>query len=205
MKSSVFTHYSLPITHYPLVGIDEAGRGPLAGPVTVSAVAFLKPFDHTVLSEANDSKKLSPKKREKVRNVIEQLSEEGFISFSIQSTDALFIDTHGIVPAIRDALSRALSQLSLKPEEAHIQLDGSLKAPPEYIHQETIIRGDATHLAIMLASIMAKTERDREMIIHGARYPEYGFEVHKGYGTKRHYEAIKKNGLCALHRTTFIT
>lgn len=189
----------------PLVGIDEAGRGPLAGPVTVSAVALLKPFNHEILSNANDSKKLSPKKREEVRSVIEQLAGEGFISFSIESTSAQFIDTYGIVPAIRDALSRALSTLSLDPSTARVQLDGSLQAPPEYINQETIIRGDATHLPIMLASIMAKTERDREMVLLGARHPEYGFEVHKGYGTKRHYEAIKKNGLCAFHRTTFIT
>lgn len=188
-----------------LVGVDEAGRGPLAGPVTVSAVAFLKPFDHGVLSGANDSKKLSPKKREEVRHLIEQLAGGGFISFSIESSSAQFIDEHGIVPAIRDALSRALSALSLEPSTVRIQLDGSLKAPPEYTHQETIVRGDATHLSIMLASIMAKTERDREMVLLGERYPEYGFEVHKGYGTKRHYEAIKKNGLCALHRTTFIT
>lgn len=191
--------------NYPLVGVDEAGRGPLAGPVTVSAVAFLKPFDLGLLSGANDSKKLSPKKREEVRHLVEQLSLEGLISYSIQSSSAQFIDTHGIVPAIRDALSRALSALSLDPSTARVQLDGSLQAPPEYIHQETIIRGDATHLSIMLASIMAKTERDREMVLLGERHPEYGFEVHKGYGTKRHYEAIKKNGLCALHRTTFIT
>lgn len=193
------------IPPHSLVGIDEAGRGPLAGPVAVGAVAFLKPFDRAVLKDANDSKKLSEKKREEVRHTIESLAADGVLAFSVAFSSSRMIDEKGIVPAIQDALSRALMSLPIDPRSATVELDGSLKAPGLYVNQKTIIRGDATHLSIMLASIMAKTERDREMVRLSIEFPVYGFEQHKGYGTKAHYEAIKKHGLCLQHRITFVT
>jgi len=192
-------------THQYIVGVDEAGRGPIAGPVTVAAVAFTQPFDESFFEGANDSKKLSPKKREALRVRIEEGAVQGFVRFGVYSTPSTMIDEEGIVPALKYSLAQSLSALHLSPEECNVKLDGSLKAPEMYCKQETIIRGDATELSIMLASIVAKTTRDREMELYGKQYPEYSFEVHKGYGTKKHYEALKKHGLCAIHRSTFIT
>ncbi|MFQ5540925.1 MAG: ribonuclease HII, partial [Candidatus Paceibacteria bacterium] len=102
------------------------------------------------------------------------------------------------------ALSSALTALALPPAQCRVLLDGTLKAPGEYPHQETIIKGDETELSIMLAGILAKTERDREMTALSEQYPQYGFDMHKGYGTQSHYQSIRAAGLCALHRRTFV-
>lgn len=187
-----------------IVGIDEAGRGPIAGPVTVAAVALKMPFASSVFEGVKDSKKLSEKKRIEFRQHIETLREEETLFFSIQSTGAEVIDEKGIVYAISDALARALHDLSLNPDECVVKLDGALKAPQAFVHQETIIKGDEIELPITLASILAKTERDREMKLQSEKYPEYGFESHKGYGTKKHYKAIYDQGMCPLHRASFI-
>lgn len=187
-----------------IVGIDEAGRGPIAGPVTVAAVAFLKPFDVTRLTGVKDSKKLSEKKREYFRAIVEELSNEGCIKFAVHSSEAKIIDSKGIVFAIQLSLSSVLNTLSLPPSSCFIKLDGSLKAPSVYKRQETIIKGDESELPITLAGIMAKTTRDRNMLTYAKQYPEYGFEHHKGYGTKMHYQALTSLGACELHRTTFL-
>lgn len=187
-----------------LLGVDEAGRGPLAGPVSVAVVAVPEGFD--VAKEfpgVNDSKKLSEKKREALYGMLTAHVAQGDVRFAVEFESAQTIDTDGIAPAVRRALNRAVARLAPDAALAHIQLDGSLKAPPEY-SQETIIGGDASVPLISLASIAAKVERDRLMRKLAEEYPLYGFEIHKGYGTRAHYDALGEYGLCAIHRRSFI-
>ena len=188
-----------------LIGIDEAGRGPLAGPVAVGAVMVPTDFDWSVLEGVRDSKKLSEKKREEFFARAVELEESQVLRFAVSTSSAAYIDTYGIVPAIKRALAEALSRLEAEPKDCRVLLDGSLKAPAEYIRQETIIRGDDTEPVISLASIMAKVTRDRLMKQISSKYPEYDFHVHKGYGTLAHRRIIATSGLCDLHRRTFCT
>ena len=187
-----------------VLGVDEAGRGPLAGPVSVGVVAVVEGFD--VLKEfpsVRDSKKLSEKKREHIFTQLEARVAQGDARFAVEFESAETIDTEGIVVAVRRALWRGVNALAPDAALVRIQLDGALKAPPEYA-QETIINGDELIPLISLASIAAKVSRDRLMLELAQKYPEYGFEKHKGYGTKAHYEMLKKHGLCAIHRRSFI-
>jgi ribonuclease HII len=183
-----------------LAGVDEAGRGPLAGPVAVGVVRVSKNFDMRLLKGVKDSKQLTPRARETIYTRLTQLP--GF-SFSVAMVSATVIDRKGISHAIRTALQKALTQCNIKPEKTLVLLDGSLYAPPAYMYQKTIIRGDQTELLIGAASILAKVTRDRYMVRAHKRYPKYGFSVHKGYGTAIHRAQIKKHGLCPLHRVTF--
>lgn len=185
-----------------VVGIDEAGRGPLAGPVSVGAVAVPSDFDLSLLKGVRDSKQLSGDEREEWFQKLPLLQEHGLM-WNVQFSSAHMIDTNGIVRAIRDALYRALEALELDPRTVHILLDGSLYAPKEYVFQRTIIKGDQTEPLISLASIAAKVERDRHMIKLAKKYPLYKFDVHKGYGTKLHREALMQFGPCHIHRRTF--
>lgn len=187
-----------------VIGIDEVGRGPIAGPVTVAAVAFLKTPEPDAIAGANDSKKLTSKKRDELRHMIDTLEEQGVLKTAVHSIPASVIDTHGIVFALNRALTHALDALHISPEACSVKLDGSLGAPETYVTQETIIRGDQKELSIMLASIVAKTTRDRMMEAYAFEYPQYAFERHKGYGTKAHYEAIATHGPCDLHRKTWL-
>lgn len=188
-----------------LIGIDEAGRGPLAGPVSVGAVIVPEDFDTALMHGVRDSKQLSPKARETCFAILSELQEHGDLRFAVEFSSALLIDKHGIVPAIRSALARCLVKLEARPEDCTILLDGSLYAPVEYISQKTIIRGDQTEPLISAASIAAKVLRDRYMTEMSEKYPAYHFDIHKGYGTKSHRELIKENGFCDLHRTSFCT
>ena len=188
-----------------LIGIDEAGRGPLAGPVAVGAVMVPTDFDWSVLEGVRDSKKLSEKKREEFFARAVELEESQVLRFAVSTSSAAYIDTYGIVPAIKRALAEALSRFEIEPDNCRVLLDGSLKAPAEYIHQETIIRGDDTEPAISLASIMAKVTRDRLMKRLSSKYPEYDFHVHKGYGTASHLSVIGRYGLSDIHRASFCT
>jgi ribonuclease HII len=186
------------------LGVDEAGRGPLAGPVSVGVVAVEEGFD--VAKEfpgVADSKKLSEKKREKIFEMLVARVAAGDLQYRVELESNEVIDQEGIAVAVRRALARGVNALA--PDSAHVRvlLDGSLKAPPEYV-RETIIGGDATVPVISLASIAAKVVRDRLMVELAQKYPEYGFEIHKGYGTKKHYEALKEHGLCVIHRQSFI-
>lgn len=186
------------------LGVDEAGRGPLAGPVAVGVVAVLEGFD--VAREfpgVADSKKLSEKKREKIFEMLAARAALGDVRFVVEFESAEVIDREGIVPAVRRALARGVTALAPDPTLVKIQLDGALRAPSEY-SQETIIHGDALIPIISLASIAAKVSRDRLMLDLAKQYPEYGFEKHKGYGTKAHYEMLSKHGPCALHRRSFL-
>lgn len=196
-----------------MLGVDEAGRGPLAGPVAVGVVAVPEEFD--VLNEfpgVADSKKLSEKRREKIFEMLEKRAEQSEARFTVEFEGADVIDKEGIVAAVRHALSRAVNKLaecgsqtstSFLKSDFHVLMDGALRAPPEY-SQETIINGDELVPIISLASIAAKVTRDRLMLEFAKKYPEYGFEKHKGYGTKLHYKMLKEHGLCDIHRRSFI-
>ena len=185
-----------------LIGVDEAGRGPLAGPVSVGLVKVATDFDWDLIPGVNDSKKISEKKREKIFDIVKELEKQGLIEYSVQSVSAKSIDAKGIVPAIRRSIEAGIVKLALKSEECIIKLDGGLKAPEEF-PQETIIKGDSKEKVIGLASIMAKVTRDKYMEKIDGGYPEYGFAKHKGYGTKSHIEAIRKNGFSPEHRRSY--
>lgn len=184
-----------------ILGVDEAGRGPLAGPVAVGVVSAPEGLD---ISEefpgVADSKKLREKRREEI---FERLLSHPTVRYTVELEDAKTIDREGIATAVRLALYRGVNILAPDSAVVKVLLDGSLKAPPEY-KQETVIGGDATVPIISLASIAAKVTRDRLMCALAEQYPEYAFEQHKGYGTKKHYEALRKHGLCAIHRQSFI-
>lgn len=186
------------------LGVDEAGRGPLAGPVAVGVVSVPEGFDVAkAFLGVTDSKALSEAKREKIYEMLMVRNMLGDVRFTVEFEDARAIDREGIVPAVRRALTRGVNALAPDAALVHVRLDGALRAPPEY-SQETIIHGDSLIPLISLASIAAKVERDRLMCELAKEYPEYGFEVHKGYGTKMHYEKLLKHGLSAIHRRSFI-
>lgn len=189
--------------HY-VIGIDEAGRGPLAGPVAVGVVMVPEGFD--VAREfpgVADSKKLTEKKREVLMAMLEARAAQGDLMYRVELESAETIDREGIAEAVRRALNRGVQTLAPDASLVKIQLDGALRAPLEY-SQETIIHGDALVPLISLASIAAKVTRDRLMLELSREYPEYQFEKHKGYGTALHYELIRNHGLSAIHRKTFI-
>ena len=182
------------------IGIDEVGRGPLAGPVAVG-VAVATPAVIKKFRSIKESKQLSRAQREKW---YEKIREEGSgIQFAVSFVSAPQIDKNGINPSIRTALSRGLKKLSPSQKHVRVLLDGGLKAPSEYQNQQTIIRGDAKETIIAIASIVAKVERDRRMMRMHKKYPQYGFDRHVGYGTRAHITAIKKHGLTLTHRKSF--
>lgn len=186
------------------LGIDEAGRGPLAGPVAVGIVAVPEGFDvGAEFPGVADSKKLSEKKREKLFEMLQARASKGDVRFTVEFETAEVIDNEGIAAAVFRSLSRGVNALAPDAASVQVQLDGALRAPDEYT-QETIINGDELIPLISLASIVAKVSRDRLMIEFALEYPQYGFEKHKGYGTVAHYEALEKYGLCAIHRCSFI-
>ena len=188
-----------------LVGIDEAGRGPLAGPVAVGAVLVPQDFDWGLIRGVRDSKQLSPNARERTYREAVLLERKGALRFAVAFASARSIDRIGIVPSIRTALASALRRVGADPLSCRVLLDGSLAAPSRFLRQETIIRGDATEPVISLASIVAKVERDRLMQRYARTYPNWGFEVHMGYGTAAHRMEIARQGLTPLHRASFCT
>jgi ribonuclease HII len=191
-----------------VIGIDEVGRGPVAGPVVVCACAIaigtdiITFFPKQVL---RDSKKLSEKNRTAILEAIKPLIEEHKIYFGIGEVSALTIDAIGISASITDEMGQALTMLHAQgvPKESFVFLDGSLHAPEMYT-QETVIKGDEKIPEISLASIYAKEYRDSMMKAVAQQFPEYGFENHVGYGTAAHYVAMKKYGLTELHRKSFL-
>ncbi len=175
-------------------GVDEAGRGPLCGPVCAAAVIL--PVDCEI-EGINDSKKLSEKKREQLFDII----KEKAVAYSIQLVDAATIDEINILQATFLAMRRAVESLDPKPDIALIDGNGR---PGLAIAEKTVIKGDAKSVSVAAASILAKVTRDRYMLEADKRYPEYFFAKHKGYGTKLHYEAIAEHGICPEHRRTFL-
>ncbi len=189
------------------IGIDEVGRGPLAGPVTLGAVMIRKDAAENfseIFRGVTDSKQLSPAQRELWAKKAQLHEEKGLIRFSISSVSNTTIDTIGLARAIRRALGNCLKKLQANPLECEIFLDGSLYAPKEFIYQKTIIKGDQKVKIISLASVIAKVHRDTKMKQLAKRYPQYGFEIHKGYGTKAHYKALKHYGPSHIHRRSFL-
>lgn len=178
-----------------ICGIDEAGRGPLAGPVVVGAV--IMPRD-SMIEGVNDSKKISEKKREKLFDVI---TEEA-IAYGVGIIDQKEIDRINILNATKEGLTMAVKELNPKPDL--IIVDALSKIDTEGIPYKSIIKGDAKCYSIACASIIAKVTRDRIMRQWDEVYPQYGFIKHKGYGTAAHIAAIKEYGLCPLHRLSFV-
>lgn len=177
-----------------ICGIDEAGRGPLAGPVVAGAVIL--PKDARILY-INDSKKLSEKKRKELFDVI--CSEA--LAYGIGVVSPERIDEINILQATYEAMRQAINKLDITPD---ILLNDAVTIPEINIRQVPIIKGDAKSMSIAAASILAKVTRDRMMLEYDAVYPEYGFARHKGYGTKQHTDALVKYGACPIHRRTFI-
>lgn len=209
------------------IGVDEAGRGPLAGPVAVGVVCVARDFDWGLLLGVTDSKKLSEKRREEIYKEAKKLEKAGLLQSVVVMGSAKQIDKKGIAVVIREGIIKSLQKLlpltkgrpSLinRTNERRsplgqfdlgvvkIKLDGGLRAPAEWVNQETIIKGDAKEKVIGLASIMAKVTRDRYMRRVATRpaYTPYDFATHKGYGTVAHRNAIAKNGISPEHRKTF--
>jgi ribonuclease HII len=192
-----------------LIGIDEAGRGALAGPVSVGAVLIPTDFDwESVYSlitlrgavRLRDSKQLSPQKRS---ILFEHMREHSAIRWAAGAMPAEYVDSHGIVAAIQESLNSAIAALDADSSNTQVLLDAGLRAPDIW-QQEAFVKGDTKFPAIALASIVAKVTRDRYMEKSAEEYADYGFEVHKGYGTAIHQQAIRRFGLCPLHRRTFV-
>jgi len=197
-----------------IVGIDEVGRGPIAGPVAVCAFRCAI-TDYQLLitngiqetgSPLRDSKKLSKKQREKWFEYLKLEKEKGNCDFAVSMVSAEWIDKVGIVRSIQKALDASLFKLNANGYllTASIYLDGGLKTQPEYVNQQTIIKGDELHPVISCASIVAKVTRDNLMTKYAKEYPNYDWEKNMGYGTKSHYEGIKKYGITVLHRKSFL-
>ena len=178
----------------PIVGVDEAGRGPLAGPVVVGATILPQGFTHPKI---NDSKKLSEKAREVI---YDELIEIDDLQWAVSVVEAPEIDEINILKATHAGMERSVEKLGVEP--GMVLIDG-LPVPNYPYPHEGIVKGDSKSLSIATASIFAKVTRDRIMREAAKIYPEYGFERHKGYGTKAHLEALTRDGPCPLHRRSF--
>lgn len=180
--------------YHAVAGVDEAGRGPLAGPVYAAAVILPSDFyDERI----NDSKKLSAKKREELFDVITQAAA----SYCIASVSEQVIDEINILQATMRAMAEAVAGLSAKPD--YVLIDGN-RMPVLQVPGEAVVKGDAKSLSIASASILAKVARDRYMTEMALSFPEYNFTKHKGYGTREHVEKIKQYGPCSIHRRSFL-
>jgi ribonuclease HII len=177
-----------------ICGVDEAGRGPLAGPVCAAAVILPAEAD---LPGLNDSKKLSEKKREQLFPEIQRIA----LAWSVAFASVEEIEERNILGATMLAMNRAIAGLSLRPELALI--DGNRNKEIE-MPSRCVVHGDARCASIAAASILAKVSRDRLMVELSREYPQYGFEQHKGYGTRAHYEALREYGPCPAHRPSFL-
>lgn len=178
-----------------IAGVDEAGRGPLAGPVCAAAVIL--PIDCEI-EGLDDSKKLTEKKREKLYDII----IEKALAYKIELVDNIVIDDINILNATMLAMTNAVNGLSLKPD--FVLIDGNRLPAQLEIPAEAIVKGDSKSMSVAAASILAKVTRDRLMLELAENYPQYEFERHKGYGTKLHCEKLREFGSCEIHRKTFI-
>jgi ribonuclease HII len=182
-----------------IAGLDEAGRGAIAGPVVAAAVILPlnQPGQLQALDQVNDSKQLTARQREQLFDQITM----NVLAYGIGSVPAERIDEFGIIPATKQAMSIALGKLSPPPE--YLLIDGRIRLQNNPLPQQAIIRGDSKCLSIAAASILAKVSRDRQMIEMDAAYPHYGFAQHKGYGTPQHLRALNVAGPAPVHRFTF--
>ena len=186
-----------------IVGIDEAGRGPLAGPVSIGAVRINTDFNKQFFKGIKDSKKLTEEKRETWFERLKAEKKNNQIDFAVALISEKIIDRKGIVYALNSGIGKCLIKLKA-PKNSKIFLDGAIKAPKKFKNQRTVIRGDEKISIISLASICAKVTRDRYMVKLSKKYPEYNFHIHKGYGTLAHRKAIRKHGPSAIHRKSFL-
>jgi ribonuclease HII len=177
-----------------VAGLDEAGRGPLAGPVVAGAVIILD-YKNLRIKSINDSKKLNEKQREEIYEI---LTNHKDIKWGVGIVSEKVIDKINILQATKLAMKKALKNLNADS----LLIDGNFKINSD-VPQKSIIKGDAKVFSIAAASIIAKVTRDRLMQKYHKKYPQYGFDKHKGYGTRAHYACIKKNGPCGIHRKTF--
>ncbi|MBE5755600.1 MAG: ribonuclease HII [Clostridiales bacterium] len=180
--------------HFLIAGVDEVGRGPLAGPVCVACV--MMPLDD-IIEGVDDSKKISEKKRELLA---EQIKEKA-ICYTVEMVDEETIDKINILEATKLAMKRSIEKMTIKPDVVLVDAISKLDVNTNI---RGIIKGDALSYSIGCASILAKVTRDRLMTELAKEYPVYGFEKHKGYGTKAHIEAIKEHGPCVYHRLSFL-
>ena len=178
-----------------ICGVDEAGRGPLAGPVCAAAVILPA---GAVIEGLDDSKKLTEKKRERLYDIIKQTA----VAYSVAYGTLEEIETVNILEATYLAMNRAIAGLSVKPDFALI--DGNRVPRGIKIPCETVVKGDSKSMSVAAASVLAKVTRDRLMLEYDKKYPEYNFKKHKGYGTKEHTELIKQYGPCEIHRLSFL-
>ena len=178
-----------------ICGVDEAGRGPLAGPVCAAAVILP---EGAVIEGLDDSKKLTEKKRERLYDIIKKTA----VAYSVAYGTLEEIETVNILEATYLAMNRAIEGLSVKPDFALI--DGNRVPRGIKIPCETIVKGDSKSMSVAAASVLAKVTRDRLMLEYDKKYPEYNFKKHKGYGTKEHTELIKQYGPCEIHRLSFL-
>ena len=178
-----------------ICGVDEAGRGPLAGPVCAAAVILPA---GAVIEGLDDSKKLTEKKRERLYDIIKQTA----VAYSVAYGTLEEIETVNILEATYLAMNRAIEGLNVKPDFALI--DGNRVPRGIKIPCDTIVKGDSKSMSVAAASVLAKVTRDRLMLEYDKKYPEYNFKKHKGYGTKEHTELIKQYGPCEIHRLSFL-
>ncbi len=197
-----------------IVGIDEVGRGPLAGPMYICVFGYFENEEKNlkkILENIDDSKKISEKKREVFFEKISELKKEKKVFAEIFSCSALEIDKFGLSKCLKKMIEKGLEKIlkdadlpsANPPQNFQIFLDGSLKAPEKYQNQKTIIGGDGKIFSISCASVTAKVKRDEYMKKITKNFPEYKFEKNKGYGTKEHRKAIAKIGISKIHRKTF--
>ncbi len=187
-----------------IIGIDEVGRGPLAGPIAFCS--FKMPVDFSAKGfgiRIRDSKLMTAEKREEAFCMLRELKRRRKVDYAVCFESASRIDHINIAEAGRICIKTTLEKIKAKPSECMILLDGGIKAPKKFKNQKTIINGDKKERSIAFASIIAKVKRDELMCKLAKKYPQYGFEIHKGYGTKKHREAIQKYGLCREHRKSF--
>lgn len=179
-----------------IAGIDEAGRGPLAGPVVAAAVVFRNQFE---IPQLNDSKKLSDKVKDELFDIITNSDD---ISYGIGVVDHTKIDEINILNATYVAMEMAADNLKSKPD--FLLIDGNRFKSLKYTNHQPIVKGDQKSMSIAAASIIAKVTRDRMMIDYHTEFPQYGFDTHKGYGSKKHFAAIDQHGKCPIHRNSFL-
>ncbi len=196
------------LNHY-IVGIDEVGRGPVAGPVAVGVVWYETRYHQELVKafpKLTDSKKVPINRRRAFAEKAAELQREEKLHYNVQYVTAQEIDQQGISWAINNCIEKAFKYVEMGGVGTtdYVFLDGSLEAPKKFYKQKTIIGGDAKVFAISLASVIAKVARDEAMEEYDLIFPGYGFAQHKGYGTKEHVKLIKQKGMCEIHRRSFL-
>lgn len=201
-----------------IIGIDEAGRGPLVGPLTLAACIIVQPrsmrnlrarlADPQKPNHYKDSKMWNEKDRERLHREIKKFEQRGVIDTTHTSLSAQMIDEKGMSYCLKKGvqilLRRLCKKYDLSYDSCEVLLDGRLYAPRNFIYQRTITKGDTKEISVAVASLIAKVKRDRYMRKLAMVHPEYGFEKHKGYGTQKHYHAIEKYGVIGEHRRSFL-